>query len=374
MRLKICVAVILFCVVSLMPEGAAAAVSGASFRLQDVKSKEFYGPFSYRSGALLKLESGVFRLNIISGKSFELIDPTTAEKFGTYELVPGRIIEVGIGLFTISDIKTIKTAARSQPAGVSSDSRYTAKKGALFDDTAVGIELSLLNHTAYDWEINGVGGESEENLERTAAAFIFNKDFITARLGLITSSEWDNTIVGDGTNFENATMKKGSGWFVGMGVKVPIFTEGRWRGDIFGEVSYSKEELSLEYGAWEASSVVNTSVTNGATNVTTTTNYNYNNYDEDATLTETLVALGASLSYEAPTWFMYAGLKALPWSDSSLDATIVNGSNKFDITFERNDPVMAYGGGGFILKGIKIYLEVEGGGVTAARLGLLKEL
>jgi hypothetical protein len=134
------------------------------------------------------------------------------------------------------------------------------------------------------------------------------------------------------------------------------------------------EDLSLEYGAWEVSSVVNTAVTNGATNVTTTTNYDYKNYDEDATLTETIVALGASLSYNAPVWFMYAGLKALPWSDSSLDATIVNGSSKFDITFERNDPVMAYGGGGFIIKGVKFYLEVEGGGVTAARLGLLKEL
>jgi hypothetical protein len=357
-----------------MPAGAEAGVTGAGFRLQSVKSKKFYGPFSFRSGALLKLESGVFRLRVISGKSFELIDPANGDKFGTYELVPGRIIQIGIGIFAISDIKEIKSAAGSSAASGGSSQRYVAKKGSFFDDSAFGLELSLLNHTAYDWEINGAGGESEENLERTSAAFIFNKDFITARLGLITSSEWDNSIAGDGTNFENATLKKGSGWFVGLGVKVPVFTEGRWRGDIFGEVSYSMEDLSLEYGAWEVSSVVNTAVTNGATNVTTTTNYDYKNYDEDATLTETIVALGASLSYNAPVWFMYAGLKALPWSDSSLDATIVNGSSKFDITFERNDPVMAYGGGGFIIKGVKFYLEVEGGGVTAARLGLLKEL
>jgi len=35
---------------------------------------------------------------------------------------------------------------------------------------------------------------------------------------------------------------------------------------------------------------------------------------------------------------------------------------------------MAYGGGGVNVGGIKCYLELEGGGETAVRIGLLKEL
>jgi hypothetical protein len=51
-----------------------------------------------------------------------------------------------------------------------------------------------------------------------------------------------------------------------------------------------------------------------------------------------------------------------------------NEDNSFDVTFDRSDPIMVYGGGGFFVKGVKCYLEVEGGGVTAVRLGLSKSL
>jgi len=374
MRLNIYMASIIFCISSMISCPAFAAGGGSSFKLKAVQSKELFGPFAFRSGAFLKLESGAFKLNIISGRSFELIDPGSGEKFGVYEFVPGRMIDIGDKLFTITDIKSVKTKANTASTAGKAPSQYRTEKRTFFDDTALGLELDLINNTKYDWEINGAGGDSDANLERRTASLTFGKDFINARLGLITSSEWDNTIAGDGINFENATMKKGTGWFAGLGIKVPVFKEGRWEGDIFGEVSYSKEELSLQYGAWEVDSVVSSTVTNGATNVTTTTNYDYINYDEDATLTETLVMLGASISYEAPVWFIYAGIKTLPWSDSALDAVIVSDNNKFELTFERNDPVTAYGGGGFILKGLKCYVEIEGGGVSAVRLGILKEL
>jgi hypothetical protein len=178
---------------------------------------------------------------------------------------------------------------------------------------------------------------------------------------------------GDGKNFEDATLEDGTGWFGALGVDVPVFKEGRWEGRLFGEASYSSEDITLKYGAWEINSVV-TTATNGATNVTTTTNYDYRNHEEDATLTETVVTLGASLSYTADVWFLYSGIKILPWCDAKLDATIRNEDNSFDVTFDRSDPIMVYGGGGFFVKGVKCYLEVEGGGVTAVRLGLSKSL
>lgn len=363
---------IIFCLVAILAIGADAANSEPSFKLQAVRSKEMYGPFVFKSDKYLKIESGIFELNIVSGRSFQLIEPGTGKKFGVYEFVPGRMIDIGNMLYTITDIKSA-TPSRVVPTH-HRQPQTPAQSKSIFDGMALGLKVDLMNKVKYDWEINGDSGDSEENMERTSAALTFSKNYINARIGLVTSAEWDNKIIGDGSTFENATIEEGTGWFVGIGVKVPVFQDGYWEGSIFGETSYRKEALSLQYGAWEIESVVTATATNGSTNVTTTTNYDYTNYDEDATLTEILVMLGAEISYETPAWFIYAGLEVLPWSDTTLDATIVSGDSKFDITFERNDPVMAYGGGGFNLGGIKYYLEVEGGGVMAVRLGLLKEL
>jgi len=364
---------IIFCLTAVFAVGVDAANAGASFKLQAVRSKEVYGPFVFVAGTDLKIESGVFRLNIISGRSFQLIESGTDEKFGVYEFVPGRMIDIGNVLFTIVDIKQSKPVV-SGANFVHQGQRGVVQSKSFISGVELGIEVDLLNNVKYDWDINDASGDSEENMESTSAALTFSKNYINARIGLVTSAEWDNTILGDGSTFENVTIEEGTGWFVGIGVKVPVFQDGRWEGSVFGEASYRKEELSLQYGAWEVESVVTSTVTNGATNVTTTTNYDYLNYDEDATLTETIVMLGAEISYEAPAWFIYTGIKVLPWSNTELDATVVSGSTNFDITFERNDPVMAYGGGGFNLGGMKCYLEVEGGGETAVRLGLLKEL
>ncbi len=365
---------VIFVLVSVTAISSYAANSGPSFKLQAVQSKVMYGPFRFRSGASLKIQTGIFQLQIISGRSFKLVDSGTGDKYGVYEFIPGRMIDIGGVLFAITDIKSeIPDGTRSETAPRRAVQTTTPSK-SVFDGMAFGIKADLLNNVKYDWEVNGASGDSEENMERTSAELTFSKRYINARIGLITSSEWDNTILGDGSTFENATLGEGTGWFVGIGLEVPVFQEGRWEGTIFGEASYSSEELSLQYGAWEMDSVVSTTVTNGATNVTTTTNYDYALYDEDASLTEILVTLGAEISYEAPAWFIYSGLELLPWSDTSLDATIISGSSKFDITFERNDPVMVYGGGGFNLGGMKCYLELEGGGETAIRIGLLKEM
>jgi hypothetical protein len=234
--------------------------------------------------------------------------------------------------------------------------------------------VDLINNVKYDWKVNGLQGGSSEDMKRNSLSVMYRKSVVVVNCGMILSSEWDGDIAGSGLDFENAQLKEGSGWFAGIGLRIPVFREGGWRGDLFGDVSYSSEKLSLTYGGWDSETVVNSTVTNGTTNVTTTTNYDYRNFDKDATLTETLVTLGAELEYQSRVWFMYGGVKILPWSDTSLDATIINGDSRYEIEFERSDPVMAYGGGGFIVKGIKCYLEVEGGGVSAVRLGIRKEI
>ncbi len=363
---RICILVIALSVIA--GPWVQAASAETTFRLQGVRSQETYGPFTFKTGKSIKIESGVFRLTVVSGRAFRLTSSDTDKTYGIYELVPERMIDIGDVLFTITGITTTKPPADA--LGVTALGPAPAPP-SFFAGMTIGLEVELLNAVPYKWEINDAAGEEEEDMERTSATLRFQKSFLTARLGLVTAADWDNTIAGDGSTFENATLEEGTGWIVGMGVDVPVFREGRWKGSVFGEASYRQEELSLQYGAWELDTV-STTITNGATNVVQ--NYDYINHDENATLTEMLVTVGADIIYQAPHWFIYAGLKALPWADTSLDAEVVSGANKFKIEFERKDPVMAYGGLGFIIAGTKCYVEAEGGGETAVRLGLLKEL
>jgi len=342
---------------------AACACAQQTFTLKGVRSSRDYGPFAFRHGALLKLESGVFKINLLADRrAFSLVDTDTGLAYGVYELVLGRMIDIGDVLFTITGITAPPAPAATGQAATPS----------LLDDTEFGIELTLLNQTAYDWEINGESG-GDHTIERGAVALKARKGLVTLQLGLTTNAEWDHTIAGDGDIFENAEMTDGTGWFAAVGLRVRVFEEGRWSGIVHGEAFHRREELSLKYGAWEIESITSVTDTNALTNtVIVTENRRYNNHDETATLTETLVSVGVQLAYTAPAWGLYAGLRALPWSDTSLDAVITSDNKRYKITFERKDPVMAYGGIGVTIMDIRTYIEVEGGGEMAVRLGLAR--
>lgn len=339
---------------------ASIAQAQQTFTLKGVRSGQDYGSFAFRHGTLLKLESGVFKLNILAdGRAFSLLDTETGLAYGVYELVLGRMIDIGDVLFTITSVK----AAPTQPMTAS------AATPSLLNDTEFAIELTLLHQTAYDWEINGASG-GDADIERSGATLKARKGVVTLQLGLTTDAEWNHTIAGDGETFENAQITDGTGFFAALGLRIPVFTEGRWSGIVHGQASYRREELSLQYGAWERESI--TTVTGPETNAVTNTTsvLSHSDYDDTATLTETLVSVGIELAYTAPVWSLYAGLRALPFSDTTLDAVITSDDQRFEITFERKDPVMAYGGVGLKIMDIRTYLEVEGGGETAVRLGL----
>ena len=332
-----------------------------TFELKGVRSSEEYGPFEFRHGTLIKLESGIFKLNILGdGHAFTLLDTETGLAYGVYELVLGRMIDIGEVLFTITNV----TAPPDNGTGAA------PAAPSLFDDTEFGLTLNLLDQTAYDGEIDGANGGAHD-ISRSGAALRARKGVVTLQVGLTTDAEWDHTIAGDGELFENAKLADGTGWFAALGLRVPVFKEGRWSGMIHGEAFYRREELSLQYGAWELESITTITDTNALTNaVIVTENRHYNTHDDTATLTETLVSLGIELAYTAPVLSLYAGLRALPWSDTQLDAVIRSDDRRFEITFERKDPVMAYGGIGITIMDVKTTIELEGGGQTAVRLGL----
>jgi len=338
----------------------AIAEEPTTFTLKGVRSQRDYGPFAFRHGAMLKLESGLFKINMMQdNKAFTLVDTLGDVSYGVYELVLGRMIDIGDVLFTINRIMV--------PPPPNAGTQGTP---SMFDDTELAIELALVNQVSYNWEINGASG-GDDVVNRRQVAIKGRKGLFTMQIGLVTAAEWDHTIAGDGATFEQAELSNGSGWFAGAGLKVPVLDKGRWRATLQGEAFYRSEELSLEYGAWEIQSITSVTDTNAITNVVTVIeNRRFNDHEDDVTLTETLIALGAELSYNAPYYFFYAGLRALPWSETALDAVISSDDKRYELTFERKDPVMAYGGIGLNIRGVKAYVEVQGGGETAVNTGI----
>jgi len=356
----------------------AIADEAQTFTLKGVRSHEDYGPFLFRRGTLLKLESGLFRLSILpDNKAFTLTDTENGLSYGVYELVLGRMIDIGDVLFTITGMTAppVTPTVKAQPS--------------ILDDTEFGIDISLVNEVAYDWEINGQSGGESRDIERRNVTLKARKGLFAVQAGLLTDSRWDHTIAGSDSTFTEAEITEGKGWFAAVGLSIPVLKEGRWSARINAEVIYRREEFSLQYGTWEIESITSTvdlstpgtndvadtessaeEATTTTNSVSTTTFLRFNNYDKDVTLTETLVSAGAQIAYHAPAWFLYAGIRALPWTDTSLNAVITSDDRKFKIEFTRKDPVMAYGGIGLDFLGLRSYIEMEGGGENTLRLGI----
>lgn len=347
------------------------------FSLESVRSQSVLGPFRFRTGYLMKTGSGVFKLQVLANRTFKAKGVVTGKSYGVYELILGRIIELGDAMFTITDIKYTKTTTSRQNKKTayrrSSSTRKRSVLPATSSTITVGIEYKPFSSTFYDWKIKGAESGTSTSIDRQSVAVLFSKGKLFCRAGVITEAEWDETVSGSVGSYQNVEITDGSGWWISLGGKYPLFNEGRWRADVDGAVSYRKEKFSLKYGSSHLASVTQTLSTNSTSVVTTNivNNYEFTPYERDADLTEILLSVGASLTYETPSWWMYAGLSAEPFSDTDFSSSVSTGDgSNYDVEFERTHPVNAYIGAGRIMLGFRFYLQGRVGSENAVRMGI----
>ncbi len=353
--------------------GVGAHADEAMFKLEAVRSGTRFGPFAFQTGALVRTDTGTFRIDIRQGHAFNLVsttDPTAV--YGVYELTLGRMIEVGDGVFTIVGLVDPATPpGQPAPAGA-------ARGTGFLHGCFVGARVDLFSRVLYDWKANDLAGGKEENLKRNAISVELGRGYFTARFGLVTGAEWDNTIVGDTATFANATLTEGRGWFVSLATRVPVFTEGPWQSHITGELAYRQEDYKLGYSTVGISGVTttfSTNVTAGVTNVqpaTVTTNFQFTAFDRDASLTETSLRVGIDLAYVQDAWSAYGGISVYPVLETDLSAGIRTPTATLDIEFERTHPVVVSGGVSADILGLKWYLEGDVGSETTLRAGVRK--
>jgi len=347
---------------------AEAPSPPVAFRLESIRTKTVIGPFRFNTGFLINTGSGKFKLQVLGKRTFRATGLATGRTYGVYELVPGRIIELGDALFTIVDIKYAGEAAQSA-------TEISAAKSASPGATAaiiMGVEMAPFSSTYHDWKIKESESGNSSAIDRKSLALVFRRGNFFCRAGFVMDAEWDETVAGDESKYQNLKIVDGRGWWVSLGGKYPLFREGRWRAEAEGALSYREEEYSLKYGASRLVSVSETVSTNASSGVTTNilNTYDYSDYKRNADLTETLLSVGASLTYEMPSCWMFAGLTAIPFSDTDLNGSIEVDGAGYEMEFERTHPVMVHAGAGAGILGFRCHLEGRVGSEMAVRIGV----
>lgn len=364
-----------------------------TFYLEGVRSGRLHGPFTFTTGTAVNLETGTFRLDVLSAAgNFILTEERTGTVFGVYELVPGRMIDAGYQLFTITRLSsttlrpgTIPARPPVAPGSAPPRPRSATAGSALFaHDYKVGIVADLIHQIAYEAKIDGQEGARAKYIERRGATLFAARGILTLTAGLLADVKWQETIDDPAGRFEQGTLASGTGWTASMQLRVPAWADGRWSASLGGGVHYQREAFDLEYGSWETVRIDSPITTNDVPN--DPTNGLTNGVPEDlapvpveqfvrhsrtATLSETWVSLTARLDYTAPTWFVFGGLRALPWVETDLSAAIEIDNQRIPLSFKRRDPFSGYAGAGFSYQDIHSYVEFEAGGVNALRIGIM---
>ncbi len=378
-------AYIFLCMLTLHAARAAdASRHMRTFFLEGVRTGRLYGPFPFQTGSILQLDTGSFRLDVLSAAgSFILTEQQSGTVFGVYELVPGRMIDAGYQLFTIS-----RVTSQPLPEGQSVDylkpfQRHWPTSYAPYHQAPyrVGITVDLINQISYDWKLDGEDGDSSRYIDRRGATFSFSRGILTLHGGFLVDGDWQETVRDPENAFEEATLSNGTGWKTGLSLLIPVFTDGRWSASIGGGVDYQRETFDLEYGQWQTTQVHDTISTNNVSNGITNgvpgeaaapiVGTRFVRQSTSATLSETIVNLTARLDYTAPNWFAFAGLNAVPWSDTDLQAVIDINDQRIPLSLERQHPFSGYAGAGFTYQDVHSYLAFEAGGVNAIRLGVI---
>jgi hypothetical protein len=378
---------ILLCLVSASVM-ADAGTRVRTFFLESVRSGRVHGPFPFLSATVVHLETGAFRLDVLSATgSFILTEERSGAVFGVYELVPGRMIDAGYQLFTITRLSTTTLPPGQVPARPTSvpgpnarHSTHTISSVRPFSHSyQAGIVVDLINQVAYKWELEGEDGTSARFMERRGATLAFTRGVLTLTAGLLGDSAWDESINDPYGRFQETSLSGGTGWSAGMQILVPVFTDNRWSASIGGGIHYQRESYQLEYGTWETVPIqepvfepeFSSGLTNGVPDEPLLPpEERFVRQTTTATLSETVISLSARLDYVAPTWFMYAGLRALPWTDTDLQANIEIDDLRIPLTFERKDLLSGFAGAGFTYQDLHCFGEFEAGGVNAVRLGV----
>jgi len=354
-----------------------------TFHLEGVRSGRLFGPFPFTTGTRIQLETGMFRLDVMSpAGNFILTDETSGKVFGVYELVPGRIIDAGYQLFTITRVATTSQPQPAMPAKPPATApplayRPSAPTVTYAPTYQIGISADLVNQTAYEWTLDGQDGGSAKYVERRGLTLFATRGILTISAGLLADAQWNESIDDPAGRFEQGTLASGTGWTAGLQLLIPVWQEDRWSAAIGTGIQYQRESFDLEYGFRETILIETSPVTNDTPDALTNTTPSeviaaerLVRQSSSATLTETWLQLNARIAYTAPSWFVYAGLRALPWIETDLSAAFEWEDQRIPLTFERRDPLSGFGGLGFTYQDLNAYAEFEAGGINSLRVGI----
>lgn len=373
------------------------------------------------------MDGSAYEIMVREDREIEFKALRTGETFGPYDLIEGRIMRIGKRSFTLIDIEEVSAplidepvlpapsrppalhtsdplpAVRTPPSvGQPRPARYRPRVPPSPSDSsvpsaesmipkrkprprqipvhtpaplpppkpAIGLFFTLVDSTYYDAEVAGTTSRSSTTIDRRRIYASVDRAPFMFQAGLLFSSEWDESVDGPNATFEDAGLADGSGWYISAGLQHTRAMAPNWKATFYGEASFQRESLTLQYDYWTSSTVINE--TNGVADIPQTS-YGYASRSSDATLTEWVIQLGARIAYQGPVWGAYGALQFIPLSDTSLDATIDSGPVAFDIELDRTHPFLVLGGLTFDTSLARFVGELRGGEELRLTLGAVRE-
>jgi hypothetical protein len=382
MKKVVCIFIALFFVS--VNATAETGIRVRTFFLEGVRSGKLHGPFPFASGTIVNLDTGSFRLDVLSSAgNFILTEERSGTVFGVYELVQGRMIDAGYQLFTVTRVSSLVL-----PPGIVTSTPPSNRRNQQHGSSSVrpqghsyqaGIVVDMINQIAYNWTLDGEDGGSAKFMERRVATVSVTRGILSLTAGLIGDAQWNETVDDPGGRFQRGSLGGGTGWTAGMHILVPVFADDRWSASVGGSLQYQQESFQLEYGSWQSFSVAQPNIPDENAEApeapsdepSFVTVERFVRESRNATLSETSLSLTARLDYAAPTWFAYAGLRTLPWTDTDLKANFEVEDQRLPLTFKRKDPISGFAGAGFTYQDVHCFAEFEAGGLNALRIGAL---
>lgn len=390
-----------------------AVAQTTSFYLENTRSLQKYGPFTYADMSEITIGPVTYRIRVTrTGKSFTVSTPSANKVYGPFQFVPGRVVVIDGAPLMLSDIGS---SAPRQPAPDGVPSTFldapppanalmelppptragqpspSAPAPPSFDDTTAfggdrglgmepqfssaeleaGIIWQPNTETAYDQGIRGASTTYNLTVDRHIVSAYLKRSGFSLGLGVVPKASWSGILLAAAAvDVNDAEMSDGNGYTANLRYEHTIYSSGKWDIEVFGELNHIHEEYDVNFVAGQQST--QTSVDTNGVVVTNTVTVQSDEMVDSLELNETTARLGASAVYVADPWRAYTGANIVLFDSVDVSTSVHVGESNTRVRIDREGIISGFLGGSVDAYGCRAFAEYMYGETSGFRLGLAR--
>ncbi len=318
-----------------------------NFRLQDMRDRVVYGPYTVKDGASIVVAGEHYRLRSTDDVSLSFVAPNGTVS-GPFPLKDGRIIRIGQRAFSVvSPYRAIAPVLappprrpEERPVVRPPQEPAIPRARSLPKRPALSAYIDILYNTSYDWSVGGFSGNEKLSYQRQGVGVRADYGGWQATLDAFTGGELDGDLLESGLSVSGATLENGSGWRIDGGYQHNVFWEDGWRVALGGRGSYQRDTADLK--ARVLTSGLPTVGTNGVAEIP---QFEFETEVASVEIGEAGLWLDAQLDYVAPNWGVKAAVHWMAISAVDVSGSLATQDGTFELDAERTHPIVVSAGG-----------------------------